>query len=254
MSRPAERRARVDPRVRARRVAVLRAQGRRRRRVLLAVLAVGAVAAGVWAVVQSPLLDVDRIAVHGARNAEAADIRRAAGVDRGDPIAVVDTGDVEQRVEQVAWVREAHVRRELPGRVVITLEERVPVAWSRRDAATVALVDGDGRVLADSPWPPEGLPELVELTIVPGAGGQVVPRAGARLVASVPAALRERAAIVTGDAGATTAHLDGGIEVRFGRAVDGEEKGRAALAVLETLGDRWVAYIDVRVPTAPVTG
>ena len=47
--------------------------------------------------------------------------------------------------------------------------------------------------------------------------------------------------------------LAGGPEIRFGTPDDLTAKGRTALAVLGSL-TRPVHYVDVRVPTAPVTG
>ena len=101
--KPAKKRApavrkEIDPRIRDRRVEVLRAQGRRRLRWMIGLIALGLVLVAGWFVIHSPLLDVERIRVTGTQQATAAEIRSAAGVHRGEAILFVDTGAVEHDV------------------------------------------------------------------------------------------------------------------------------------------------------------
>ncbi len=246
--------ARMDPRMRARRVAVTREQGRHRLRILLVIVAAVAIGAGGWLAITSPLLDVDRVVVGGTRQIPPADVRAAAGVDTGDALLLLDLGELERRIEAVPAVREARVRRDLPDELRITVVERVPAGWARRDSSHVAVVDGTGRVISDASTPPPGLPEVLGLTRLPAPGGRIAPAAATRLVGELPAELRNRVASVVVMGGAAALRLLDGLEVRLGPAVDVAEKGRTAQAVLATLGDTQVAYVDVRVPGAPVTG
>ncbi len=244
---------RIEPRLHARRVAVLRAQGRRRLRLLLVAPAALGVAAVGWLALRSPLLDVDRITVHGTRALPGDGVRAAAGVDIGDPLVLVDGSEVERRIERVAWVREAQVHRDLPGRLRITVTERVPTVWARRDSGAIALVDGTGRVLADVAAAP-ALPELIGLARLPGAGSNVGPVAAAGLAHRLPPVLRDRTTGVVIAGGEATLRLDGGVEVRLGPPVRVAEKARTAAAVLEAAAGHPTAYVDVRVPATPVTG
>src|SRR5688572_6283699 len=93
--------ARIDPRLRARRVAVTRAQGRRRLRVLVAGALAVAAGTGVWAAVTSPLLDVDRVSVTGSPLVPESQVREAAAIETGDALLLLDVGQVEARVEAV---------------------------------------------------------------------------------------------------------------------------------------------------------
>jgi cell division protein FtsQ len=247
--------ARIDPRIRARRVAVIREQGRRRLRVLLVVVVAVAIGGGAWLAATSPLLDVDRIVVRGtsqASNREA--IRAAADVRTGDALLLLDVGELERRVEAVPSVREAHIRRDLPDELRITVVERVPAGWARRDRGQVAVVDGTGRVIADVPAPPPGLPEVLGLTRLPAPGGQVAPKQAAGVVEDLPTELENRVGSVVVMGGVAVLQLVDGVEVRLGPAVDIVTKGRTAQAVLAALGDARITYVDVRVPGAPVTG
>jgi cell division protein FtsQ len=243
----------IDPRIRDRRIKVLRTQGRRRLRWTIGLIVFGAVVAVAWVVTHSSLLEVGRVRVTGAQQAAPAEVQRAAGV-RGDPILFVDTGAVEHRVERVAWVDEARVERSLGGEVDIHVTERRPAAWVRRAPDRVALVDVHGRVLADAPAPPPGLPEITGLRAVPRAGHDIAPNAAARVLEKLPPALGLRTTRITVDGDAVTLGVKDGPEVRLGSPRDVAAKARAALAVLAATADTPPRYIDVRVPAAPVAG
>lgn len=255
-SRPARspRAAPIDPRIRDRRVAVKRHEGRRRLRIVLGVLVAFVVAGMVLLVVVSPFLDVDRIDVRAGAHTRSGDIRRAARVSTGDPLLLVNLGAVRARVEQLPWVKRATVQRDLPGRLRITVMERTAVAWSRRSVDRVTLVDATGRVLGDERQPPPGVPQLVIPSGLAHPGANVQPVDELRVIAQLPAALRVRVASVALVRGEATLQLAFGPQVRLGAPDAVNAKARAVLAVLASLDGASPRYIDVRVPTAPVTG
>ena len=247
-------RASIDPRIRERRVAVARAQGRRRLRWVIAVVMLGILGAAAWLLTHSALLDVDRVRVTPTQHVSAAEVRFASGVSRGDAILFVDLGAVAGRIERLPWVDEAHVNRRLTGDLDIRVTERIPAAWARRAPDQVALLDGRGRVLADAADAPADLPELGSGAKLPPPGGRIHPRAAAVVIGKLPAELRSRVARVVADAGAVTLALRDGPELRFGAPDQVPAKARAVLAVLGTITGPPPAYVDVRVPSAPVTG
>lgn len=247
-------RVRIDPRIRERRIEVARTKGRRRLRVLTVVTGAAVLGAGGWLVLHSALLDVDRVVVTGAVHASAPEIRDAAGVDRGDPLVLVDLGAVERRVERLPWVDEARVDRHLPGELAIQVTERTPVAWASRSEAEIALVDDRGRVVVNATEVPSGLPELTGLAALPPPGGRVRPAIAQRALPALPVELRAQVTRVGVVGADLVLGLRDGPEVRLGSADRLGDKGRAALAVLQTLDPPYPAYLDVRVPEAPVTG
>jgi cell division protein FtsQ len=251
----------IDPRIRARRVEVIRTQGRRRLRILLAVVCTMCVAGFAWLVVESPLLDVDRVEVVGAKHVSVAGVLAAAHVEHGSALLTLDRGSVAGRVDRMPWVARADVSKHLPGTVRIQIVERVPVAWTNVGAAApgrppVALVDATGRVLADVAAPPAGLPELAGLGAVPAPGHRI----GHGLLAieqGLPAELRAMVAGLVATPSGFTLLLAPGTpagELRIGSGAQLTAKTDAALAVLRSLGTNHVPYVDVSVPTAPVTG
>ena len=252
--------AMMNPRIRARRVAVTRAQGRRRLRRL--VLGAGAVAvlAGAVGIIVSPLLDVDALDVRGVEEAQVGEVLAAAGIERGEPLLLFDAGAAATRVENLAWVDRATVARHLPGTVRVTVTPRRPVAWTRGEDGAFHLVDRSGAVVAGAATIPEALPELTAGSGDPGVtDGEVGTRVSDSLAgaARVAGAFGDEFAVsvaaVLVDRGRATLVLDEGPEVRLGSLSHVRVKLRAARAVLAALAGP-VTYVDVQVPSAPVTG
>jgi cell division protein FtsQ len=239
--------------MRERRIAETRARGRRRLRFVVAAVAVVVALLGAWLVVHSPLLDVDHVAVTGTGRSSPAAVRDAADAG-GEPIVLLDLGQVEARVERLPWIDEAVAERELPGDLTIAVTERVPAGWIRRSSSSVALVDATGRVLGDGEDPPGELPEVRGIAVVPAPGGAVAPAAGIRVLGALPPGLAGEVVRLVVAGGEVTLVRRAGPEVRLGppRAVG--EKVRAAVAVLAALPDPPPAFVDVRAPSAPVTG
>ncbi len=264
--RPEAEREPIDPRIRARRIAVTREQGQRRLRLILFAVAFLGLLGLVWLALESPALDVDHVEVSGTRGVPAAEIVAAAGVSRGDALTFVDTGAVRDRVEALPLIASAKVSRSYPGTVQIAVTERDPAAWValpvRRGArpGRVVFVDAKGRVIEEGESPAATLPEIRGLGVLPDVGERVSPVRAVTLLAELPPALRAQVGSVTVDDGEVTLGLrprQGGWAtadtVRLGAPTDVRTKGLAALAVLAALDDT-VGYLDVRVPSAPATG
>src|SRR2546423_10999250 len=81
----------IDPRIRDRRIEVLRMQGRRRLRWTIGLIVVGAVVAAAWLLTHSSLLDVGPIRVTGAQQAAPRAGQRAARRGRGGPSPLLHT-------------------------------------------------------------------------------------------------------------------------------------------------------------------
>lgn len=87
---------------------------------------------------------------NGAISPEVA--ARVAGLHRNMHVLDIDLEDVRQRLEMLPKVRKVKVERRLPGRLLVELEERLPVAWLTGCAAGYTLaqqvaVDASGMVI-----------------------------------------------------------------------------------------------------------
>src|SRR5437763_7029524 len=101
----------IDPRIKERRIAVQRDEGRRRLRVLVTGVAVACLAGGAVAATHSAALDVDHVAVAGAAQTPRADILRTTGLDHRRYLIDVRGGALAQRLEVLPWVQRATVQR-----------------------------------------------------------------------------------------------------------------------------------------------
>lgn len=111
---------------RARRRSRRRSPLERPLRVLVAMLALGALAMVPWGDLRARFLVLDRIHVTGTRYLDPARIRERSGLARGQDLLDLDLDRVRQLVLLDPRVLDAHVRRVGLRSVELAVEERVP--------------------------------------------------------------------------------------------------------------------------------
>lgn len=259
--RPADRPP-LDPRLRQRRAAVARQQGRRRLWVLVALVVASGAVVGGWFLLHSSMLSARVVTVIGSTHTPAAEVESVAGLSDHPPLIDVDPGAVAARLEALPWVRSASVRREWPDGVRVEIVEQAPAAvvalpddgGPAAASDRWALVDRAGRVLADASSQPAGLVELVG-SGRPGPPGSWLPAVagpGLTVAATLPEAFSKQVtAVVVGRDGAVTLRMTTPVTIDLGNTTQLEEKYEDAAAVLA--GANLVAgdVIDVSVPEAP---
>lgn len=245
----------VDERIAERRREVRdeRRRGRLRRTVLVATLVLLLLAA--LAVERSSLVALAEVRVEGTQRLDPDTVREAADLPLGTSTLRLRLGDARERVEALPLVATATVDRLDPLTVLVSVTERVPLAVVRGRGG-FALIDDDGVVVAAGRE--DGLP-LIDLgSAPPPAPGDHVRDLPAlanahRALRELPGPLRTEVAQYRAIADdALTLELVNGTLVDFGRAERVDEKARSLGAVLDDLGDRVVATIDVRAPRTPV--
>ena len=132
---------------------------RRLRRLLLLVVVVAVLAVAAWIVGWSSLLAVQEVRVLGTRTVAPDQVRAAAGVSLGTPLARVSSADVASRVDAIGPVESVEVRHGWPHVLVLVVTERVPVAAVPVPGG-FELVDRTGLAYAPVSAAPDGLPEL----------------------------------------------------------------------------------------------
>jgi len=215
-------------------------------RVLLGVgLTVVLVAVGVWLVWFSSVLGVAGVDVEGARTLTEDEVRTAAAVPSGEPLATLDVREIEERVEGLPAVRDADVSRSWPDKVLIRIEERRVVAVFGVGERYRGM-DATGVVFRDYGRQPSGLPLLRadgELTAEVRTEGAAVagslPRAIAKMVSHIELRTIDQIDL----------HLRDGRTVVWGSAEESDKKA-AVLALL--LAEDAQVY-DVSVPGRPTT-
>lgn len=214
-------------------------------RPLLAGLAAVALAGGLaWLVFFSSLLAVSGVTVEGNGLLAAGEVRRAAAVPTGTPLARVDLGAVASRVEDLAPVAGVDVSRSWPDTVRIAVTERESIAVVER-AGRLHGMDAGGVLFREYRTRPAGLPVV---RMGSRTAADAVAEA-ARVVSALPAevlAKVEYVEVATVDE--ISLRLRNGRTVRWGSAADTDDKA-AVLAVL--LRQKATMY-DVSVPGRPV--
>ena len=93
------------------------------------------------ALTTSEYFTIRTITINGAKHADRATLLRAAGLQEGMNSLAVNIADVERALRKSPWVANISVKRHLPDRFEIDVEERMPAFWVLKD---------DGLVYADS--------------------------------------------------------------------------------------------------------
>jgi cell division septal protein FtsQ len=111
----------------------------------------------------------ENLEIHGAVHSNMARIRAVFARDAGKSVFDIPLDERRRHLLAVDWVREASVMRVWPDRIVITVEERVPVAFASLPIGGsarhwLALIDDRGVLLTLPPRTRFPLPVLSGIT------------------------------------------------------------------------------------------
>ena len=200
------------------------------------------------------IFSVDSLVVSGNRTLSRADVVAAAGLRTGVSLLSLDLAAVRAQLARHPWVREASVRRRLPGTVLVEIAERVPCVIVRSDRDL--LVDETGAVLAAvANGARADLPVLTGVETLAGAlsaRGAADTAAGIELVSAIRTAgfpaLDAVAAIDLADPDdAVIVPVSGRPLVHAGRR-DAVARLRRWRLVAPDMAERWpeLEYVDLR--------
>ena len=89
---------------------------------------------------------LESLYLEGRGRTPMAEIEKAMGIKKGDPILQISLPELRQRLEQVESIKAAEVERSLPSTLYIRIVEREPVAlWQNK--GQLSLVDDNGVVM-----------------------------------------------------------------------------------------------------------
>ena len=186
---------------------------------------------------------VDEILVVGRDLTRREDLLRAVGLRRGSAMFGFDPDEVKERVEALTWVREASVERRLPGKVLLRIVERQPLALWQRDGA-FDLIDNRGEVIHEPDFRRFGNLLVVAGTDAPGHAPELL-----KMLKGEPELLERVKAAVRVGGRRWNVYLDNGVSVQL------PEEGSAAawtkLAEIEKsqhILSRDVQVLDLRFP------
>jgi UDP-N-acetylmuramate dehydrogenase len=236
---------------------LIKMRGVNRRKQLLVVG--GSLVAGVvliLIVLASPIVAVRNIDIEGAKYANSTLIETVSKSLRGKSVLTVDTNAAQRLLETDPWIESVRIKTYLPGRAVIEIQERTPVAWFLGVDNQGRVIDQDGRVLAVV----NGRP--TEYMLIDGTGPNLIAgamasesyAAAAQLAMSLPDEIRP----VVKNMGANgpnqlTMTLLTGAVVKFGEPVDLRNKLVNVVVILRRQDINQIAGIDVSSGTPVVS-
>lgn len=243
----------TDPRIQQRRVIVARALGRRRRRLIVAGLALLLLSSVGLVLVHTPLFGARDVEITGSAHASRAVVIGAAGLGGSPPLVDLSATAIRGRLERLPWVARAAVEISFPTTVHIRLYARTPVAAVSEGGGRYALVDPSGRVLSTGAVRPSGLP-LIAASPVPAPGRSLSPRAAelAVVAASMPEKMVHEVEKVAWGSGGITLALTGSLVAVLGDDTELAAKFEALATVLARVDLSGVHEIALQVPSSPV--
>jgi UDP-N-acetylmuramate dehydrogenase len=210
----------------------------------------------VLIVLASPIVAVRNIDIEGAKYANSTLIETVSKSLRGKSVLTVDTNSAQKLLETDPWIESVRIKTYLPGRAVIEINERVPVAWFLGVDNQGRVIDQDGRVLAVvNGRPTEYM--LIEGTgpnLIAGAMASDSYAAAAQLAMSLPDEIRPviKNMGVDGPNQVTMTLLTGAV-VKFGEPIDLRNKLVNVVVILRRQDINQIAGIDVSSGTPVVS-
>jgi cell division protein FtsQ len=189
-----------------------------------------------WLLLASSLLAVRTVSVTGTHLLTAAQVRAAADVQLGTPLARVDEGAIRRRLARLRPIASVDVTRRWPGTLQVRVVERVAVAGVA-ERGGFRLVDAGGTAFA----PVSALPPGVVRLQVPHAGStDATTKAALGVLAELRPPMRSRVRIIrAASPSSVTLLLRDGRQVLWGGVgtpQDAALKARAAEVLLKMPG------------------
>jgi cell division protein FtsQ len=212
------------------------------RALLVLVLGLALLAGGGWVVGMSSLLAARVVRVTGVQTLTTAEVREAAQVPLGTPLARQDLDGIAHRVSRLALVSSVTVSRHWPRTISVQVTERTPVLAVRQPEGFV-LVDTGGVRFRTVPAVPAGVVlanvDLTNVSLLKQVGlvASALPDKLKRRVSQLQALSPDGIELVLHD----------GDVVRWGDADDSSLKSQVLTALLKQPARTY----DVSAPHSP---
>jgi cell division protein FtsQ len=214
---------------------------------------------GVWAVYGSNWLLVERVSVSGARHLTDQQVRQAAAVPTGEPVASVDRSAVERRVKKrLLRVAKAEAVRAWPHGIGLKVTERRAelVLKPGGPGAPYTEVDAEGVRFATVTTAPKGVPQLdmeeEQSSSVRHFGAARLRREAVRVASALPQRVAgDTETIRVRSYDSMTLDLKDGRSILWGSSERGAAKARVLTALMKASPE--ATHFDVSVPSAPAS-
>jgi len=199
-------------------------------------------------VLASPIFAVRDIEVSGATYTDPVLLDKVRDSLRGASVFTADLDGAKRRLEGDPWVQRARLNWYLPDRVVIEIDERVPVAWFVGVDNRARVLDFEGRVLDVLDGQPTQFLKIdgVGPNLPAGTVPSPVYQAAAQLAISLPDDIRKQVKhlSVSGPEALGFA-LKSGTTINLGAPIDVRNKLTVVATVLSRQDPEFIVNIDV---------
>lgn len=149
------------------------------------------------------------VLVEGRQNAPIEKILNVVNARRGTPLFSYDPYLIKKQIEEISWIRQATVKRQLPGIIFIHLTERQPVAlWQHQQRHY--LVDEQGVIISS-----DNLQAFNKLPVIVGGDAPVHAPHILHLLEKFPDLRRKLTALVRVGGRRWDLHLDRLLQVKL---------------------------------------
>jgi cell division septal protein FtsQ len=198
----------------------------------------------LWVEVPAPkTLRVAQVRIDGLVNANQQRVVEQLGPLEGRAILSLSLGELREKLLTIGWVKEATIKRSLPGVIDVRIIEREPYAIWQHEGA-LRLIDSGGEEITR-----EGLGSWEHLPLVVGADA---PQAAGRLIdvlRTEPALIGKVHAMVHVGARRWDLQFNNGVEVMLPEQQVAEAWARLAeLDEIHAILSRDIAVLDMRLP------
>jgi cell division protein FtsQ len=182
------------------------------------------------------------VLVEGRHHASAEKITKVVGGQRGQPLLSYDPYEIKKQLEEIPWIRQATVKRQLPNIIFIQLMEREPVAlWQHRQKHY--LVDEQGVIISS-----DYLQAFANLPVIVGGDAPVHAPHILKMLEKFPDVRKQLTALVRVGGRRWDLHLDKKLQVMLPEAK--VENALAQLTILiqqKKVNPLEVSVIDLRI-------
>lgn len=187
------------------------------------------------------------VLVEGRHHAPAEKIMRVIGAQRGQPLLAYDPYMIKKQLEEISWIRQATVKRQLPGVIFIQLTERQPVAlWQHHQRHY--LVDEQGVIISG-----DNLQAFAKLPIIVGSDAPVHAPHILKMLEKFPDIYKRMTALVRVGGRRWDLHLDKTLQVKLPETKMEDALARLALLIQQKKVNSSEVYaIDLRIPNQMV--
>lgn len=192
-------------------------------------------------------LNLQNVRLIGVSPQAADDVKKALPFHRGDPLAFMDLKAVQADIENVGWVKQASVRRQFPGTLIVTVTERPRLAvWQYQGKDTV--IDDTGQII-----PEANALRFPDLPLVVGNGANEAANDVLELIRSRPQLMQKTYALQRVDTRRWNILLKNGAVIKLPALDQDQAFNRLdALMAQHRVLDQGFAEIDLLDPKALV--